>query len=440
MIGIRQINRVYLTLCFLGVILFLSGLSYTPNASAWKNGRNFEGMKAHGFTPLYYGFDYLTMAGSHVYGTHDWIAESALQLLYEQCAANQQYGVFVQRLYGDLRYWYLLGSEIPDSRPKYDVDDGSFTQGYLVNIKTQCDNWVSNREIHNSDHSVSFTSIDPLRATKFRLQTGTIAATNLIQQGFMLRDCQWLAYYMGALTHFIADASYYPHVLRGWDGWEDSKRDPKFSLYVNMLTNTIYPNRLPTEFFNIDDARLKFDQSDMLAPSEAVYRTCVDTRYGNSQTLMNEIGGGWSTSEFLDATELHDIWVGNNPWPEDYEECETWTLATRIQLEALNTQNIYYFNTIEHDLNTAIYYLTCALNWLLFKYFTNCDCTGEVAADGMINEIYHEQADWLADEEGPWEAAWLAKYEMSNMISIFGLVMALISVSVVKKLELLLLA
>ncbi len=245
---------------------------------------------------------------------------------------------------------------------------------------------------------------------------------------------------MGALAHFIGDASYYPHILRGWDGWGESPlRDKSYTSCVNHLTNTIYPNRLPTEFFNIDDARLSFDQTDMVTPSEAVYRACVDTRYGNSQTLMNEIGGSWFTSEFLDATELHDIFVGTSPWPEKSEECETWTLATRIQLEALNTQFIYYFNTIEHDLNTSIYYLACALNWVLKEYFVNCDCTGEVAEDEMIQYIYQEQADWVANEEGPWRTAWLVKYEMSNMISMFGLVMALIAVSVVKRLDILIL-
>lgn len=74
---------------------------------------------------------------------------------------------------------------------------------------------------------------------------------------------------------------------------------------------------------------------------------------------------------------------------------------------------------------------------LLFQNFVDCDCTGEIAEDGIIDYIYQEQAYWVANEDGPWERAWLAKYEMSNMMSMFGLVMALISISVVKRLDIL---
>ena len=98
---------------------------------------------------------------------------------------------------------------------------------------------------------------------------------------------------------------------------------------------------------------------------------------------------------------------------------------------------VEYFLTIEHNLNAAVYYLASAINFLLYQNFVDCDCTGEVAEDGIIDYIQHEQADWVANEEGPWTTAWLVKYDLSNMISIFGLVMALIAVSVVKKLDIL---
>ena len=78
------------------------------------------------------------------------------------------------------------------------------------------------------------------------------------------------------------------------------------------------------------------------------------------------------------------------------------------------------------------------MNYLLYTSYIGDDCTGEIGEDGLLNFIYQEQADWVANEEGPWETAWLAKYEMSNIISMFGLVMALISVSVAKKLDVLL--
>lgn len=176
----------------------------------------------------------------------------------------------------------------------------------------------------------------------------------------------------------------------------------------------------------------------MLPPSVAIHRACAAIRFGNNQNLMNILGGSWISTEYMDATELHNMWVStNSPWPTNKDECDLWTLSTRIQLEAANTQYIYYFNAIEYGLSTPIYYLACALNWILNENFVNCDCTGEVGENGIINYIYQEQADWVANEEGPWKTAWLVKYEMSNMISMFGLVMALIAVSVVKRLDIL---
>jgi len=56
----------------------------------------------------------------------------------------------------------------------------------------------------------------------------------------------------------------------------------------------------------------------------------------------------------------------------------------------------------------------------------------------FLSKNRQEQVDWVVKEECPWETAWLTKYETSNMISMFGLVMALNSISVVKRLDIVL--
>ncbi|MHA1106061.1 MAG: hypothetical protein ACTSPN_10140 [Promethearchaeota archaeon] len=75
------------------------------------------------------------------------------------------------------------------------------------------------------------------------------------------------------------------------------------------------------------------------------------------------------------------------------------------------------------------------MNWLIKWYYTDCSCTGEVAEDGIMEYYYNEQAEWLTNEQGPWQTEWLIKYELSQFMSMFGIVMALVAVSVVKRLD-----
>lgn len=96
-----------------------------------------------------------------------------------------------------------------------------------------------------------------------------------------------------------------------------------------------------------------------------------------------------------------------------------------------------YFNSIEHGLNTCVYYIAAALNFLLATNFQSCDCTGEIGEDGIIQYIYQEQADWVPHDEGPWKKEWLDNYNLSNIVTMMGLMMALVAVSVSKKLSLL---
>jgi len=96
---------------------------------------------------------------------------------------------------------------------------------------------------------------------------------------------------------------------------------------------------------------------------------------------------------------------------------------------------MFYFNSIEHGLNTCVYYIAAALNFLLATNFQSCDCTGEIGEDGIMHYIQQQEAEWVANADGPWTKEWLVKYELANIMSLFGLVMALITVSVVNRIE-----
>ena len=70
--------------------------------------------------------DYSFNGGLHHYATHDWIAERALEILYEEglglLPPNAR--IFIERLYSltdplRLRFHYLLGTEAPDLKMSY---------------------------------------------------------------------------------------------------------------------------------------------------------------------------------------------------------------------------------------------------------------------------------------------------------------------------------
>lgn len=107
-----------------------------------------------------------------------------------------------------------------------------------------------------------------------------------------------------------------------------------------------------------------------------------------------------------------------------------------IALSARNPQWGFYFDTIEHILNTGVYYTACAINTMLSIYYIGDDCSGVIGEDGAMEHIKHQDAEWLGDKQSEWEQAWLNQYEMAKAMTIYGLLISLIAIVVVSKIDL----
>jgi hypothetical protein len=179
----------------------------------------------------------------------------------------------------------------------------------------------------------------------------------------------------------------------------------------------------------------------MYSPYEALFRASIDVRFGN----QFRTDYGWIDGNFLDTDELYELFSGNRGrdspfYGRTYEEVSNWYRSDRIKMEKQKSDWYEFFWTIEHNLNTCIYYIATALNFLLAEAFTSCDCTGELGDNKIIQEIHQEHADWVEQFEGPWTRAWLEEYNLSSVVTMTSLLLGLVAVAVSKKLSLLIMA
>ena len=167
----------------------------------------------------------------------------------------------------NLKWWFLLGTEIPDSR-----------YSYALTLRTSCNNIVSSNKFGTS-HQLSYSGPTYSLVTLCPLARELLKVTTLASEGLLKHDCQFFAYYAGALVHLISDATYYPHL------YSAGNNDLQLMYRVTYLTDTIYLQESPYEFFNIDEASYYFDGFDEAEPSLALFRAGLDTRCGNTYQM-----------------------------------------------------------------------------------------------------------------------------------------------------------
>jgi len=184
---------------------------------------------------------------------------------------------------------------------------------------------------------------------------------------------------MGALVHLITDATMYNHLLPG------VPRMQSLEYLVNRLTfrkwgrdgtREIEPPGI-TEFFSVKEAKNRITQFTTKDPQLQAMIAGRDTRFGYDN-------GYYSTGVFnalemsqVDTTlPVREYWDDvKGPIGVSLTSLNTWRWTDRPRG---NDDLEKYFNTIEHSLNTAIYYSAQALSYVLDKAgFVGCSGTGE---------------------------------------------------------------
>jgi hypothetical protein len=278
----------------------------------------------------------------HFYSTHDYIAQFAIDYL-DKSEPSGKYHWLADKARKFL-YTYLLATEYPDIHfaPKIILDCGKSTK---VADKFQTD------ESHK---------LVPLRNyAKDRGEKGFGAL--LTYPGKEKPECQTAAFFLGALTHYIADASHPCHAT----GLVDKYFHRPLEAQVSVLT-TIWDyrnNNIGNRFFTIDlENKLGYNSTDLRDDLNGWH--CVDLlakiTANNEETFFNgERGdGSWNTDVI-------------------YQFYGNLSLKGKDFVDLGRNSEVFkqFFDRLEILLNWGVYWTACALKYYLKNFDGVCpDC------------------------------------------------------------------
>jgi hypothetical protein len=172
------------------------------------------------------------------YGTHDWIAEHALDWLPLE----------VKQWLLPYKALYLYGTELPDNG--------------------QAPDGIGDTQLHHIYFYADGRLMDDSAAVRAN-------ATYRQALSYMLKgDFSSAAKYAGAMTHYISDMAVFGHVMGKYTPWGEEKHHSDYEDYVNSRTSSYYAE------FNV---YLKFDgKLDILTAYNAAIKLAYDTTFDSS--------------------------------------------------------------------------------------------------------------------------------------------------------------
>jgi hypothetical protein len=172
------------------------------------------------------------------YGTHDWVAEHALDWLPEEA----------RRWIVANKNWYLYGTELPDNE--------------------QAPDGIGDTQLHHVYFSADGSLIDGSSAVRANT-TYRQALSYLVAE-----DYEKAAKYAGAMTHYISDAAVFGHVMGANTPWGAEAHHSDYESYVNSRTSS---------YFSEFNAYLFFDgRLETITAYEATIRLAYDTTFDSS--------------------------------------------------------------------------------------------------------------------------------------------------------------
>jgi hypothetical protein len=254
-------------------LILLTFVTVTPHSSyAWSNG----GFSSDPSNPKY--------------GTHDWIAQHALDWLPD---GEKQF--IVERL-----NLYLYGTELPDNGKAPDgIGDTGKHHFYYNSAKAVVDD------------------ASAVRASEVYSQ-----AANFLKSGDWADGVK----YVGAMTHYIADLAVFGHVMGKTTDWGAEKHHEDYEDYVDTQT---------CDYFSEFNSYLIFDGNiDVISAYDAAKSLAYDTTFDSSgkgltcvwmdrnynwdnSTFRNRCGQSLSLAVNYVTDVLHTLWLeADKPIPE----------------------------------------------------------------------------------------------------------------------------
>ncbi len=286
-----KILFLYLTLPF---------LLFPMNSSlAWKNG-------SYAYTSTEY--DYATD-----YGTHDWIADAALDAL--SAAATSSWSWLKDRV-----TIYLLGTEAPDNSGISITLDGTAVTGFGDTT------W--HHIYYNEDGTISNNEDDAALRAK--------ACGDLADSYLEANKLDLAAFYLGAMAHYIGDLAMFSHCAPNNVPPHNLDFDTYHSTIEGYVLTRSDKNNDKEEFFKISS----------FTPANV-------TPYNAAKNL------GWDTYKDpspSEATTRDAPWLHNNHFTG-------WVLTYAARAVDTTTHQIYY-SRIEQSLNNAIQAVASAMIYI----------------------------------------------------------------------------
>jgi hypothetical protein len=246
------------------------------------------------------------------FGTHDWIAKSALNALLEENSSKWSW-------LSDREKIYLVGTEAPDNPDVEMTLNGVNVEG--INDKTY------HHIFFNEDGTVKNNEDDAALRAKL---CGDLADEYGTEDKLDLA-----AFYLGVMTHYIADMSMFSHVAEN----DVDPHNVNFDLHHETIER--YVRTRSNEYDNMEDF---FQISSFVIGSKKPYNAATEL--------------AWNTYKDPDPSESitrDAIWLHENHftgWKQSYSARDSDT-----------TINQLYYDRIEESLNLAIQYSAAAINY-----------------------------------------------------------------------------
>ncbi len=223
-----------------------------PSVLAWSNGNSLWEEETFVDDPMYW-------QRTNMFGTHDYLAKAALDMLAEQ--APEEAAWVSERL-------YFYGTELPDSRG-YDESINDLAAQYL-------------RFDESGDVEDDSLATRSMKKYELLLNSLSVNATGTASK------------WAGVIASYISDAGLFPRVL------EEKVHGLDYETYMIRLTDIVYPS---SEFEEIYGGYIQYDgMLEIISPYDAVMKIGAATYLGRKD---GSCSAGWMDDNYdLDDTEF----------------------------------------------------------------------------------------------------------------------------------------
>jgi Zinc dependent phospholipase C len=305
-------------------------LPFISSVSAWKNGS--------------YGYDLTQYDITTDYGTHDWIADAAIESLFASNSTEWQW-------LKDRKTLAYIGTEAPDNSGVSMTLDGVAITGFG----------------DTTQHHVYFNIDGTVKEENSALRAKWCGDWANVYIGQNKLDAA--AFYIGAMTHYIADLGVFAHVVEN----NIAPDNLDFDLYHSTLEG--YVGTRTNEY---DDFNEFFNNGTYVINPQKPYNISVDVAWDS-----------YKDPTPTESTTRDAVWLHSNK-----ETVGTWALSLAARSGESALEQLYYdrfeeclHNAIQGSINAIAYVSGISSNSTITSTSsstTTSDSLDDLGIDGFV--------------------------------------------------------